>query len=63
VKSVVAECLDTYDRQWRHMTWRYRMLTAALLQTSAYAPARSRIVLAAVAMPTVVTGIVNLLAE
>jgi hypothetical protein len=63
VKSVVAEHPDTCDRQWHHMTWRYRMLTAALLQPSAYAPARSRIVPAAVAMPTVFTGIVNLLAE
>jgi predicted naringenin-chalcone synthase len=34
-----------------------------LLQASAYAPARSRIVPAAVATPTVFTGIVNLLAE
>ncbi|MDT5168019.1 MAG: hypothetical protein QOD02_1338 [Mycobacterium sp.] len=39
------------------------MLTAALLQVSAYAPARSRIVLAAVAMPAVFTGVVNLLAQ
>jgi flavin-dependent dehydrogenase len=52
-----------YDRQWRQLTRRYRMLTAALLQASAYAPARSRIVPAAKAMPTVFTGIVNLLAQ
>src|ERR1700743_2745330 len=39
------------------------MLTAALLQASAYAPARSRIVPAATAMPLVFTGIVNLLAQ
>jgi flavin-dependent dehydrogenase len=63
VKSVVAECPDAYDRQWRQMTWRYRMLTAALLQASAHAPVRARIVPAAVAMPSVFTGIVNLLAE
>jgi hypothetical protein len=34
-----------------------------LLQASAYAPARSRIVPAAVAMPTAFTRIVNLLAQ
>jgi flavin-dependent dehydrogenase len=63
VKSVVAERPDTYDRHWRQMTRRYRMLTAALLQASTYAPARSCIVPAAVAMPTVFTGVVNLLAQ
>jgi flavin-dependent dehydrogenase len=63
VKSVVAERPDTYDRQWRQMTRRYRMLTAALLQASAHPPTRARIVPAAVAMPTVFTGVVNLLAQ
>jgi flavin-dependent dehydrogenase len=62
VQAVVAERPDTYDRQWRQMTRRYRMLTAALLQASALAPVRARIVPAAAAMPTVFTGIVNLLA-
>ena len=52
-----------YDRQWRHLTRRYRMLTAGLVRAAAYGPARSRIVPAAKAMPTVFTGIVNLLAE
>jgi hypothetical protein len=51
------------DRRWPQLTRRYRMLTAALLQVSAYAPARSRIVPAAVAMPAVFTGVVNLLAQ
>jgi flavin-dependent dehydrogenase len=63
VKSVVAERPDTYDHQWRQMTRRYRMLTAALLQASAHAPTRARIVPAAVAMPAVFTGVVNLLAQ
>jgi hypothetical protein len=63
VKSVVAERPDTYDRHWRQITRRYRMLTAALLQASAHAPARSRIVPAAVALPTIFTGVVNLLAQ
>ena len=38
-------------------------LTAALLQASAYPPVRSRIVPAALAMPTVFAGAVNLLAQ
>jgi flavin-dependent dehydrogenase len=63
VKSVVAERPDTYDRQWRQMTRRYRMLTAALLQASAYGPTRSRIVPAAAALPGVFAGAVNLLAR
>lgn len=63
VKSVVGQCPETYDRQWRQMTRRYRMLTAALLQASALPSVRSRIVPAAAAMPTIFTGVVNLLAQ
>jgi flavin-dependent dehydrogenase len=63
VDCVLADRTEDYDRRWRQLTRRYRMLTAALLQASAYAPARSRIVPAAVAMPTVFTRIVNLLAQ
>jgi flavin-dependent dehydrogenase len=63
VDCMVAERLGEYDRRWRHLTRRYRMLTAALLQASAYAPARSRIVPAAAALPAVFTGMVNLLAQ
>jgi flavin-dependent dehydrogenase len=63
VNSIVAERPDTYDRQWRHMTRRYRMLTAGLLQVSGVPPVRARIVPAAAAMPTVFAGIVNLLAQ
>jgi flavin-dependent dehydrogenase len=63
VDCVMSGRPQDYDRQWRQLTRRYRMLTAALLQASAYAPARSRIVPAATAMPAVFTGIVNLLAQ
>jgi flavin-dependent dehydrogenase len=63
VKAVVAERPDTYDRQWRHMTRRYRMLTAALLQVSGSPPIRAHIVPAAAAMPALFTGVVNLLAQ
>lgn len=63
VKAVVAERPEGYDRQWRQMTRRYRMLTAGLLAASGYAPVRSRLVPAAAAMPTVFKGVVNLLAQ
>jgi flavin-dependent dehydrogenase len=63
VDCVLANRTEDYDRRWRQLTRRYRLLTAALLQASAYAPARSRIVPAAVAMPTAFTRIVNLLAQ
>ncbi|HZC94383.1 MAG TPA: NAD(P)/FAD-dependent oxidoreductase [Mycobacterium sp.] len=63
VKSVVAESPDTYDRHWRQMTRRYRMLTAALLAASGVPQVRARIVPAAAAMPTAFTGVVNLLAR
>jgi flavin-dependent dehydrogenase len=63
VKSVVAERPDAYDRQWRQMTRRYRILTAALLHASSHAAVRSSIVPTAVAMPAVFSGVVNLLAR
>lgn len=63
VGCVVADRPGDYDRQWRRMSRRYRLLTAAVLQASEYAPVRSRIVPAAAAMPKVFAGIVNQLAE
>jgi flavin-dependent dehydrogenase len=63
VKSVVEENPDAYDRQWRQMTRRYRMLTAGLVQASGFPLVRARIVPAAAAMPNVFTGLVNLLAN
>jgi len=63
VDCVLANRTEDYDRRWRQLTRRYRVLTAALLQASGYAPARSRIVPAAVAMPTAFARIVNLLAQ
>jgi flavin-dependent dehydrogenase len=63
VNCVIADRPGDYDRQWRQMTWRYRLLTAALLHVSAHASLRSRIVPAAVALPNVFMGAVNLLAQ
>ncbi len=63
VKCVVAQQPAGYDRQWRQLTWRYRLLTAALLQASAHPPLRAGIVPAARALPSVFTTAVNLLAQ
>jgi flavin-dependent dehydrogenase len=63
VGCIVADRPEDYDRQWRRMSRRYRLLTAAVLQASEYGPLRSRIVPAAAALPGVFAGVVNQLAE
>ena len=63
VGCIVADRPGEYDRQWRRMSRRYRLLTAAVLQASGNARLRSRIVPAAAVMPNVFAGIVNQLAE
>lgn len=63
VKAVLADAPEDYDRQWRAMSRRYRMLTAGLLHGSGIAPVRAAIVPAASAMPRAFGGIVNLLAH
>jgi flavin-dependent dehydrogenase len=63
VNAVVTDQPGAYDRRWRHMTRRYRVLTAALLQASSHATVRSGIVPAARAMPNVFGTAVNLLAQ
>lgn len=63
VDCVTADRPQDYDRRWRRMSRRYRLLTAAVLQASAMRPLRSRIVPAAAQFPGVFRGVVNLLAE
>ena len=63
VACIVADRPEDYDRRWRRMSRRYRVMTAAVLHASEFAPLRSRIVPAAAAMPHVFAGIVNQLAE
>jgi flavin-dependent dehydrogenase len=63
VDCVVADRPADYDRQWRAMSRRYRLLTGAVLHASAIAPVRSRIVPAASRLPMVFTQLVNWLAE
>jgi hypothetical protein len=62
VECVAADRPQDYDRRWRRMSRRYRMLTAAVLQASG-SPLRSRIVPVAAQFPGAFTRLVNLLAE
>ena len=62
VKAVLADAPQDYDRQWRAMSRRYRLLTAGLLYAGGIAPIRRTIVPAASALPKAFGGIVNLLA-
>jgi flavin-dependent dehydrogenase len=62
VKNVLADSPEDYDRQWRRMSRRYRILTAGLLHASGVAPVRSMIVPGANALPKAFGGIVNMLA-
>lgn len=62
VNCIVAEQISDYDRQWRQLTRRYRLLTAALLGAGLHAPIRRRIVPAATALPKIFAGAVNQLA-
>lgn len=62
VKCVVAERPGDYDRQWRGLTRRYRLLTAGLVRAGSVSMIRSRIVPAARALPRVFAGVVHQLA-
>jgi len=62
VDCVAAERPGDYDRRWRRMSRRYRLLTAAALHASA-SPLRPAVVPAAARFPSVFRGVVNLLAE
>jgi flavin-dependent dehydrogenase len=50
---------DRYERDWRRITWRYRLLTVGLLHAARLAPTRRTIVPAASAMPNVFAAMVN----
>ena len=63
VDCVVRDRVDEYDRRWRALTRRYRLLTEALVRAGAVPAVRSRIVPAAAALPRVFAGAVNLLAN
>jgi flavin-dependent dehydrogenase len=62
VDCVAAQRVEDYDRQWRAMTRRYRLLTAGLVRAGSVPMIRSRIVPAAQTLPAVFEGVVNQLA-
>ncbi|WP_445167764.1 NAD(P)/FAD-dependent oxidoreductase [Mycolicibacterium sp. Dal123E01] len=62
VNCVVAQRTSDYDRQWRSLTRRYRLLTAGLVRAGSVPLIRSRIVPAARTLPQVFAGVVNQLA-
>jgi flavin-dependent dehydrogenase len=62
VDCVVADRTGDYDRQWRSLTRRYRLLTAALVRAGAHAAVRRRIVPAATMLPGVFAAMVDQLA-
>ncbi len=63
VGCVTADRPQAYDRRWRRMSSRYRLLTAAILRASTVAPVRSRIVPAAARFPRAFSRLANLLAD
>ncbi|HEX4588194.1 MAG TPA: NAD(P)/FAD-dependent oxidoreductase [Mycobacterium sp.] len=63
VQCVAADRPQDYDRRWRRMSRRYRLLTAAVLQATEMRRVRTRIVPAAARFPGVFGGAVNLLAD
>lgn len=62
VDCVVADRPGDYDRRWRRVTRRYRLLTAGLVRAGGVGPVRARIVPAATALPRVFAMAVNQLA-
>jgi flavin-dependent dehydrogenase len=63
VDCVTAGRPQDYDRRWRRMSRRYRLLTAAVLGASGMPVVRPRIVPVAARFPGVFGAVVNLLAE
>jgi flavin-dependent dehydrogenase len=62
VNCIVGQCPTAYDRRWRALTRRYRLLTASLVRAGSVPLIRSHIVPAARTLPHVFAGVVNQLA-
>jgi flavin-dependent dehydrogenase len=63
VAAIRADQPLRYESAWRHITWRYRLLTGSLLGASRLPPVRRAIVPAASALPWVFAAAVNELAR
>jgi flavin-dependent dehydrogenase len=62
VTAIVTEQPQSYEREWRQITWRYRWLTHALLRATRHPMIRNRLVPAAAGLPRVFRAAVNSLA-
>lgn len=51
VDCIAEDRPDDYERRWRRMSRRYRMLTAGLVRTAEFPSVRSRLVPAAASAP------------
>ena len=63
VDCIVQNRTTHYDREWRRMSRRYRLLTSGLLQASRHELLRSRLVPAVDRLPSLFGTIVNQLAD
>lgn len=63
VAAIVGGRPAAYEVSWQRVTWRYRLLTAALLGASRLSPVRRSIVPAAARLPRVFGAAVNALAR
>ena len=63
VAAIAADDPQRYERQWRAITWRYRLLTAGLLHATRLPPVRRGLVPAAERLPAVFSAAVNTLAR
>ena len=63
VAAVLAGDPESYERSWRRISWRYQLLTGALVAAATRPRLRSRIVPAAVALPGVFGAAVDQLAR
>ncbi|PZF86693.1 NAD(P)/FAD-dependent oxidoreductase [Jiangella anatolica] len=62
VAAIVAGEPARYEVAWRRLTWRYELLTRALVGATSIGPGRRALVPAAVAWPRLFGGAVNVLA-
>ena len=63
VDCIVTDRTGDYDRQWRSLTRRYRLLTAGLLHATGIRPVRAAITPVSAALPAVFSAVVNALGE
>lgn len=63
IAAIVADDPGGYDREWRRVTRRYRLMTSALVGATRARPVRSRLVPAAERFPRVFGAAVNALAR